>query len=273
MRRGRQPGRNNSQSGMIKVPMLVLSTRARAIRPSTAGMVTCPPIVGSTLVLNNTERSCHDEGVPKVVDHTERRREIAEAVWRVLMRDGLRGASVRAVVAESGLSSGAIRHYFSSHDDLLRFAGHVVVERGPDRILSVLRNRRVGPRRRATLLLEELIPLDHQRQTETRVFAGLADLDRARPADREFRRNTYEGCRVIARMAVLLLAGEEVTSEPVTPLRAPWERLAERLQVVTDGLAGQYLFYPGLHNPAAMSRILRRAVDDVSDELADRDSR
>ena len=65
-------------------------------------------------------------------------------------------------------------------------------------------------------------------------------------------------------MAVLLLAGEEVTSEPVAPLAARWERMAERLQVVTDGLAGQYLFYPGLHNPGEMSRILRRAVDDVA---------
>ena len=207
--------------------------------------------------------------MPKVVDHTERRREIAEAVWRVLMRDGLRGASVRAVVAESGLSSGAIRYYFSTHDDLLRFAGHVVVERGPDRIASVLGNRRAGPRRRAALLLEELIPLDHQRQTETRVFAGLADLDRARPADQKLRQDAYRGCRAVARMAVLLLAGAEVTGEPVAPLSARWERMAERLQVVTDGLAGQYLFYPGLHEPREMSRILRRAVDDVADELAD----
>lgn len=206
--------------------------------------------------------------VPKVVDHDERRREIAAAVWRVLMRDGLRGASVRAVMEESGLSSGAIRYYFSSHDDLLRFAGHVVVERGPDRIVAVLRNRRVGPRRRAALLLEELIPLDHQRQTETRVFAALADMDRARSADRRFRRETYEGCRAIARMAVLLLAGEEVTGEQVAPLPARWERMAERLQLVIDGLAGQYLFYPGLHTPPEMSRILRRAVDDVTAELA-----
>jgi AcrR family transcriptional regulator len=208
--------------------------------------------------------------VPKVVDHSERRREIAEAVWRVLMRDGLRGASVRAVVAESGLSSGAIRHYFSSHDDLLRFAGHVVVERGPDRIASVLRNRRVVPRRRAALLLEELVPLDHRRQTETLVFAALADLDRARPADRRFRLDAYDGCRAIARMAVLLLAGAEVTNEPITPLPGRWERIAERLHLVTDGLAGQYLFYPGLHEPNELSRILRRAVDDAADELAGR---
>lgn len=206
--------------------------------------------------------------MPKLVDHTERRREIAAAVWRVLMRDGLRGASVRAVVAESGMSSGAIRHYFSTHDDLLRFAGHLVMERGPHRLSTVLENRRLGPRRRAELLLAELVPLDDQRQTEARVFAALADLDRDRPEDQCFRALTYAGCRMVARMAVLVLAGQEVSEEPAGPLPAEHERLAERLQVLTDGLAAQYLFYPGLHTAAQLGRILRRVVDDVADELA-----
>ena len=177
---------------------------------------------------------------------------------------------MRAVAAESGLSSGAIRYYFAGHDDLLRFAGHSVVERGLDRLLAVLRRRRVGPRRRAALLLEELIPLDQQRQTETRVFAALADLDRSRPDDQNLRQDAYRGCRSVARMAVLLLVGQEVTSEPVAPLRDRWERMAERLHLVVDGLAGQYLFYPGLHTPAEMSNLLRRAVDDVAAEVGDR---
>jgi AcrR family transcriptional regulator len=205
--------------------------------------------------------------MPKIVDHEERRREIAGAVWRVLMRDGLRGASVRAVVAESGLSSGAIRHYFSTHDDLLRFAGHVVHERVPDRLVAILRNRRLRPRRRATLLLEQMIPLDTERQVETRVFAALADLDRDRRADRELRVLAFEGCRVVARMAVLILVGEDFVEEPVRVLPRRRERLAERLHLVTDGLAGQYLFYPGLQTSTEMSRTLRRAVDDVAAEL------
>ena len=183
------------------------------------------------------------------------------------MRDGLRGASVRAVVAESGLSSGAIRHYFSTHDDLLRFAGHVVHERVPDRLIAILSNRRLRPGRRATLLLEQMVPLDTERQVETRVFAALADLDRDRRADRELRVFAFEGCRVVARMAVLILAGEDIVEEPVRVLPRRRERLAERLHLVTDGLAGQYLFYPGLQTSAEMSRTLRRAVDDVAAEL------
>lgn len=206
--------------------------------------------------------------MPKIVDHAERRRTIAAAVWRVLERDGLRGASVRAVVAESGLSSGAIRHYFSDHDDLLRFAGHTVHELVPDRLTRVLRHPRLSSRRKAELLLEEMVPLDEQRATELRVFAALADLDRGRPSDRELRLRAYHGCRVVARMATLLLAGETPESGPDEPLEPRHEQLAERLHLVVDGLAGQFLFYPGLHDAAEMREILERSVAEVSSSLA-----
>lgn len=50
----------------------------------------------------------------KVVDAGVGRRELAEAVWRVILRDGVEGASVREVAAEAGLSSGSLKHYFGS---------------------------------------------------------------------------------------------------------------------------------------------------------------
>jgi BetI-type transcriptional repressor, C-terminal len=53
----------------------------------------------------------------------------------------------------------------------------------------------------------------------------------------------------------------------VDPLPTRLERLAERLHVIIDGLAGQYLFYPGLHTSAEMRRVLRRSIDDVVADL------
>ena len=38
--------------------------------------------------------------MPKVVDHEQRRRELGHAVWRVIRRDGVERASVRAVAEE-----------------------------------------------------------------------------------------------------------------------------------------------------------------------------
>ncbi|MET8762334.1 TetR/AcrR family transcriptional regulator, partial [Lentzea sp. NPDC004782] len=67
--------------------------------------------------------------MPKVVDHEERRRELAEAVWRIVRRDGIDHASVRAVAAESGWSSGSLRRYFPTQDSLLGFAMELTYRR------------------------------------------------------------------------------------------------------------------------------------------------
>ena len=48
--------------------------------------------------------------MPKIVDHETRREEIAEALWRVVRRDGVRAASVRTIAAEAGWSPGAVRY-------------------------------------------------------------------------------------------------------------------------------------------------------------------
>ena len=60
--------------------------------------------------------------MPKLVDHDQRRREIAAALTRLIVRVGVEGASVRAVAAEAGWSMGAVRYYFGTQEELLRFA-------------------------------------------------------------------------------------------------------------------------------------------------------
>ena len=72
--------------------------------------------------------------MPKQVDREERRREIAAAVLRLVATRGVEAASLRAVAAEAGVSMGAVQHYFTTRDEMLRFAlGHgnaLLAERG-----------------------------------------------------------------------------------------------------------------------------------------------
>ena len=75
--------------------------------------------------------------MPKVVDHEQRRRELAHAVWRVIRRQGVDQASVRTVALEAGWSPGALRHYFATQSELLAFAMRLVVERIEGRIAAI----------------------------------------------------------------------------------------------------------------------------------------
>ena len=122
-------------------------------------------------------------GVPKVVDPEARRREVAEAVFRVVRRHGLEQASLRNVADEAGLAIGSVRHYFADHDDLLRFALEELTDRLERRVLARAAQARSAPtregRRQAVAdLLGELLPLDPDRRDER----GLRPLDLCRAA-------------------------------------------------------------------------------------------
>ena len=66
--------------------------------------------------------------VPKRVDHEERRRHIAEAVWRIAVLRGLEGVSLREVAAEAGVSMGRVQHYFKTKERMILFACEYMVE-------------------------------------------------------------------------------------------------------------------------------------------------
>ena len=75
--------------------------------------------------------------MPRHIDHDQRRREVTEAVWRVIRRAGLARASVRAVAQEAGLSVGALRHFFSEQRDLQIYAFRMINEQARERIEAV----------------------------------------------------------------------------------------------------------------------------------------
>ncbi len=52
-------------------------------------------------------------------DPEKRRRDLIEATFRCLDRDGLAGTGVRAIAQEAGVSIGLIRHHFQDKDQLI----------------------------------------------------------------------------------------------------------------------------------------------------------
>ena len=110
--------------------------------------------------------------MPKVVDSDARRTQIAEAVWRVILRGGLERASVRNVAREAGLSMGSLRHYFGTQAELLAFAMPLVSERVRGRI-EALDLRSCGPRLAVERVLAEVLPLDDERRAEAEVWLVL----------------------------------------------------------------------------------------------------
>src|SRR5688572_4924818 len=113
--------------------------------------------------------------MPKVVDHEARRRELAAAVWRVICKRGPDAVTIRDVAKEAGWSSGALRHYLPSREDLLVFAFRLAGERASERI------REAGDAP-VEKILEEAMPLDEERRQEALIWFAFVGLAPAHPA-------------------------------------------------------------------------------------------
>ena len=118
--------------------------------------------------------------MPRQLDTDARRRELGEAAWRVIRRDGLEHASVRNVAAEAGLSAGSLRHVFPSQSELLGFALELVGERVAARIAALDGS---GEARAAVeRVLAEIVPLDPDRRAEFEVWLAFVARARVDPA-------------------------------------------------------------------------------------------
>jgi TetR/AcrR family transcriptional repressor of bet genes len=112
--------------------------------------------------------------MPKQVNREERRQEIAAAVLRLVATRGVEAASLRAVAAEAGVSMGRVQHYFTTKDEMLRFAlahGNTLLADRGARLLA--EHKPITPREAARLFCILLLPLDDDSKTAARVWAGL----------------------------------------------------------------------------------------------------
>jgi AcrR family transcriptional regulator len=162
--------------------------------------------------------------VPKVVDHVERRRELAEAVWRVIGRDGVADVSIRTVAAESGWSPGALRHYFATRDELLAFASELVIARASERIRGL--DPPGGLRDQVGAVLRQTMPLDAERHTEASIMFSFLTLGLGDPALARVQRLHFAAMAELCRHLAAQLGDE---------------RAAGRLHALVDGLSVQIL--------------------------------
>ena len=106
---------------------------------------------------------------------------LAEAVFAVIAERGFAAVSLRDVAAQAGVSMGAVQHWFTTKDDMLRFA----LDHMRTRVLGRLQDRlgRLADPGRRDLLeagLEVMLPLDEAGRQEACVnvaFVGLATTD------------------------------------------------------------------------------------------------
>ena len=169
-------------------------------------------------------------GVPKKVDHRQRREEIAVAVCRLAGRQGLDGVSLRQVATEAGVSMGRVQHYFTTKDEMLRFAFRTISERVERRMTAAVADLGTSPPPRALVraLLVEMLPLTEQTEAEAPVLAAFLARAVVEPALAEPQRADAQRLREFVAAQIGAAPGDPVLE-------------ATTLLAVVDGLMTQLL--------------------------------
>lgn len=109
--------------------------------------------------------------MPKIVDHVERRELIADALLRVIVRDGLSGVSLRHVAAEAGVTAGMVQHYFASKDEMMAFAMRSASARYEARIGAAVERlgEQASPATVVRAVLENFIPRSAEERHDGRI--------------------------------------------------------------------------------------------------------
>jgi AcrR family transcriptional regulator len=191
------------------------------------------------------------------IDGDARRRELGEALWRVVLREGIEAASVRKVAAEAGISKGSLRHVFPSQSELLTFAMQLIIDEVGARVAAADASgdvRDVVERR-----LHSLLVLDPETRAVIDVWLAFAARARVDPSLRPLRDETHARVRGLCRECVETLRAHGLTRNGLD-----LDREAERLHALIDGLAMHATLAPEVTTPARQVELLAQHLDTLA---------
>ncbi|MCM3632835.1 MULTISPECIES: TetR/AcrR family transcriptional regulator [Paenibacillus] len=189
--------------------------------------------------------------MPKIVDHDKRKIEIAEATWKVIVEEGIEQATVRKIAQATGLSVGALRHYFASQSDLLRFSMELVSERVIERITSKAINEKKTPLELVTEGVCEVLPVDEERKIEMEVWLAFSAKVLVDNTLRELSNKVYLDMHQGLKKAIHTLQRLNIAKDGLD-----LEMEANRLHALVDGMAVHHLLNPEQFTQEAMLQTL-----------------
>ena len=192
--------------------------------------------------------------MPKIVDWDARRDEILSATWRVIARDGLARATIRAIAREARCSPGILAHYFDDKADILGSA-------------LLMSHRRVAARMDAgtaglsglealEVVMLEALPLDERRDLEAQIEISFWGRALGTAELRELQHTEFD--HLCARLRRHL---HEASDRGELAGSVDISLATHQLVVLIDGLSAERVLYPGRVTPRRQIEMLESLLD------------
>lgn len=189
--------------------------------------------------------------MPRIVDHDQRREELADAARIVVACEGIDALTIARVAAATGYSTGVVNHYFSNKRQMLLHTYMSTVERARERLEPLLEQTPPD----IDECLRAFLPVNEAQQQEWLLwfaFWGLAITDQQ--FEMEQRRRLHAAQAMFQRVFTAHI------TEGLLPSQTDAEFLAQHCVTLINGIAVQAVF--DLHEWSAQRQcsMIKRAL-------------
>lgn len=183
----------------------------------------------------------------KQIRNPEARTRVVDAAWRVIASVGVHGATMRAIAAEAGVTTGSVTHYFEDKQQVVAEVVRYNNVRARDRVVAA-----IGESRGLVALesaVDALLPTDEDRQREWQVWIASW-----RPGAELSTEELRAGRRFVARMLEELL--KQAVADGELPEGLEVAHQAERMLTLIAGIG----LTIGVESQARLRRTAKRML-------------
>ena len=187
----------------------------------------------------------------------DRRIEVSEAAWRVIVREGLDRTSIRAIARELDCTTGVVTHYFRDKQELILFALNQVTENLKQAMQKVAEK---------PLSIERLVemlctfsPLDTKRQEILKVWVAFLGYAVGRESLMVEHQTSAGQLRDVIMQELVALQSAKIIREDIdTGMEA------NVLLALVNGIALDSLIQKQRLNPQQQKIVIRRYINGIS---------
>ena len=186
----------------------------------------------------------------------QRRLEVSEAAWRVIVREGLDRTSMRAIAQEMGCTTGVVTHYFRNKQELILFALNQVTEK-----LKVFMGKAMESSNGAEALvamLSAFLPLDTERQDILRVWVAFLGYAVGRENMMTEHQNSAAQLRAMLVKELERLQVAKILRQDINP-----EIEANALLALLNGVSMHWLIQADRLTSNQQQLVIRRYVNEL----------
>ncbi|NEP25256.1 MAG: TetR family transcriptional regulator [Moorea sp. SIO3I6] len=186
----------------------------------------------------------------------DRRLEVSEAAWRVIVREGLDRTSMRAIAQELGCTTGVVTHHFRDKQELILFALNQVTQRLQKTMQTATEHARGVDR--LVEMLSAFLPLDTERQDILKVWVAFLGYAIGREALMAEHQQSAAQLREVIIQELKALQSAKLIRANIEP-----ELEANALLALVNGVSLDSLIQAKRLSPDQQQIVIRRYVNEL----------